>query len=558
MGPLHSLDPIIWKGTTPMTHLRRLGGTPWPRVGMVLVAVVLSLAVVAGPAARPAAAWGGGSPSPISVGAAAREIPAGKILSTAGRMSPWGRVATLFLGAGLTYDAITSLGDGAPTDEGDSVTNATHCAWIQGVQLSDGGARGLITVGGSCPGSTGNQVWIQGFCVSPTGAVSRNLVTGPQVKTTPVTATVDCGTSGAVVDTVTLHDENTFVTLMGTFYSGLDASDQTRTTTVDCRKPDGSVSSISDTLIGRPSEVGIPSCVDRLGPGAFPVGVDVTSGPSWDPDRYTDFSADVDPTLFTEYPDCFAGGALSCVVTVWVGSTPCNAGRSVCREWWDLRSDPEANVTCRFGSYVIGMAQCTKFRNAYSNGTQTQTGTNPDGEPVWGNPVVTDPDPTTGPTPGPTPGPTAGPNPEVPPTDPDPETDPDSRSCFGDAWSLNPVDWVYVPVKCAFLWAFKPKVSLQTRVESIVGTITGKAPFSFLTGITGFAPMIPTGTCPDWTVTVGQYERNVVCGHSYTEAIRAARPVLTAFMLALALWPLIRSTMYAAFPILKPNPGVLR
>ena len=29
-------------------------------------------------------------------------------------------------------------------------------------------------------------------------------------------------------------------------------------------------------------------------------------------------------------------------------------------------------------------------------------------------------------------------------------------------------------------------------------------------------------------------------------------------MIALALWPLIRSTAYAAFPILKPTPGVLR
>lgn len=120
------------------------------------------------------------------------------------------------------------------------------------------------------------------------------------------------------------------------------------------------------------------------------------------------------------------------------------------------------------------------------------------------------------------------------------------------------MDWVYVPVKCALLWAFVPTQPISGRIDGIVGTITGKAPFSWLAGFGGLSLAIPGGSCPDWTITVGDSERNVVCGHGYTNAIRAARPVLTGFMIALALWPLIRSTAYAAFPILKPTPGVLR
>jgi len=63
------------------------------------------------------------------------------------------------------------------------------------------------------------------------------------------------------------------------------------------------------------------------------------------------------------------------------------------------------------------------------------------------------------------------------------------------------------------------------------------------------------GSCPvDWNIHVGPIDKSVVCGHSYTNAIRGARPFLAGFMILLATWPLVRSIAYASFPIIKPTP----
>lgn len=124
--------------------------------------------------------------------------------------------------------------------------------------------------------------------------------------------------------------------------------------------------------------------------------------------------------------------------------------------------------------------------------------------------------------------------------------------------ALNPW-WMFKATQCALKWAFVPKVSLSSRVGSIQTTLTTHAPFSWFAPLVSIPAAIPGGACPDWKVKVGSMvDQNVVCGSSYTDAIRAARPVLLGFMGLLALWPLIRSTAYAAFPIIKPQPGVLR
>lgn len=63
------------------------------------------------------------------------------------------------------------------------------------------------------------------------------------------------------------------------------------------------------------------------------------------------------------------------------------------------------------------------------------------------------------------------PDPETPEFQPDPDGD---RNCFLDAISWNPIDWVYVPVKCVLTWAFVPKAdAISSTVSQVGGSFAG-------------------------------------------------------------------------------------
>ena len=574
MAPLN-LSPDHLEGVTVTAWLQRAA---LPRVATVLAAVGLSLAIVAGPAARPAAAF---SPSPTLVGGAVRSAP----IAAAACSTGLGCVAVGVVGLGmLAYSTRDSwmpwLSDmmnadrSAPRTDGSSGCPVT----IGEVSISNllvSASYDLATSCGTWNGSTniygarlglGNLRCVRadtGAIYSVSSSFQSSTATNAQSGTVSVSAACANGNDAPLDARVRVDAGNS----MGTSrYVEIDwalpIDKWSAKTDVTCRRPDGSTFPLTATEVGHPERLSVPSCY-ASDPSSTPKDVKVT-GLSGD----TLLEVTNLNNYESDFPNCFGPQGMTCVTRVHVGGQPCAVGVPGCANWWLNRSNPDLEIDCRFGSYVVALANCEPLKRSYrpdappEGDPVTTPGGFPDPDGPYPEPTAT-PSPTTDPTP--TTGPSTGPSGEPEPCvgaacgeGPQPDPGDGSGSCLGDAWSWNPVDWIYVPVKCVFLWAFVPKTSLSTRIDGIVSTITGKAPFSFLTGIAGFAPMIPTGTCPDWTVTVGEHERNVVCGHSYTEAIRAARPVLTAFMLALALWPLIRSTMYAAFPILKPNPGVLR
>jgi len=340
------------------------------------------------------------------------------------------------------------------------------------------------------------------------------------------------------------------------------------TTTVQCKnvESDQIVGSVTASAQGG-DRVPVPSCIRQYGPGHIPWEGSVSSTTAGVAGTTPQGTFSTDPDKYDEWRDCFGPTGLLCKTEVYVDGQRCTIGKDVCIIWWRIwRGEPE-RIECRFGPHSVGTEQCLPLKKAYGTGQTISTQhdvdviTNPDLDPDA--PPAPEPNPTTPPNPNPTvptnPEPQPpGPNPEVAPEIPE-STDPDSKNCYGDAVSWNPVQWVYIPVKCALKWAFVPKTSLSTRVSTIKATLDVKAPFSWVSGI-GAVPVAVGGGggCPDWTMRVGSEDWNVVCDSSYTDAIRAARPVLFAFMAALALWPLIRSTAYAAFPIIKPQPGVLR
>ena len=124
------------------------------------------------------------------------------------------------------------------------------------------------------------------------------------------------------------------------------------------------------------------------------------------------------------------------------GSSSCLAWAADCAGWWD---DPEkeANYRCTYGDSAVSLAQCYVYRDTFELDNPTATITDPvTGEPTpWtGNDSLNSTSPDAGPTPG--------------------------DQCMSE-WSSvpNPVEWVFHPVKCAFVWAFVPRDVAVTALQ---------------------------------------------------------------------------------------------
>lgn len=226
-----------------------------------------------------------------------------------------------------------------------------------------------------------------------------------------------------------------------------------------CLKPDGSIGEIERISQGVGDKVIVPSCSQEW-PGSIPKSLEVAAGPEGGRLPIANYSFS---DTHSKYPDCFdAGGAFlaSCKVRVFINGQPCVNGMAGCYDP-DTYVNEHAGATrqCKFGSYVIAWENCSALKHHYGTTPQTQTKTvdtaDPKGNPIADPAPDPEPTPSTEPSPSQAPLPTGGPNPTPPKTDP--KGDPDSHSCLQEAWSWNPVDWVYVPVKCAMVWAFVPK-----------------------------------------------------------------------------------------------------
>lgn len=429
------------------------------RIGAALAVLSMSLVLIMSPqVTAPAAALSGAEP--ITIGQRLRTIPADKVAKVGGtalRMNPYVRAGTLILGGLMIVDGYFTLHESFSENGPQGETTILSCRSGQGtftVTVSNMEGRSFDFYGqaDNCGFSSGTQNY-RAFCRMPNGQiVARDGFIGrPDRSGTIGPQTANGCLAGDVLESLewlqNMPDAGGLVAP-----NGYPAEDHTATTTVECRGPGGEIRTVSRTVRGEPGTVLIPSCEQEFGEGWIPNRIERESGPDYGT-KVPDFDVVVDPTLYTEYPDCFSNGALTCVVTVWVDGTPCTPDRAVCAEWWSINKDDPHNVACRFGPYRVTKNECRQLRNSYKTGTRTDTETTPDGD--------VRPKPVPGPGPGPGPGtevfPPEGPNPQNPPTDPDPEVDPNSRSCFADAWSWNPVDWVYVPVKCALIWAFVPK-----------------------------------------------------------------------------------------------------
>lgn len=194
-------------------------------------------------------------------------------------------------------------------------------------------------------------------------------------------------------------------------------------------------------------------------------------------------------TDWTPFPEC---AGFKCEKLITIDDVPCRVGVQECFDWQNV--NPPSRVKCEYGPYAVGLAECGDLAHIYKSSwgvtqdpakdAQRQPGwlpSNPDGTVDWTK-VGTDwapednpnpeyrppvrwtpegPGPTTPPVTAPSnpPFPTTGVNPPISPPGVPPPKNPDApnENCIASGWSWNPVDWVFVPVKCALTWAFVPK-----------------------------------------------------------------------------------------------------
>ena len=240
----------------------------------------------------------------------------------------------------------------------------------------------------------------------------------------------------------------------------IPAEQQSTVTTVKCKKPDGSTSSLSSQLLADPTKILIPSC-EKAFPGSYPTEIGVKSGLDGQETQEV-IPKKVLANPRSLFPDCFdAGGHIvsGCVVKVWINGTPCAVGVSHCEDWENAPREYGDSVNCRFGSYVVDLQNCKGLREAYtSSKPKTFTKVKRDGTPT------TDDDPDAKGQPGSpsgqpvdTPWSTTCLNNCAPPSPRPAPPSPKTGVCFAEAISFNPIDWVFVPVKCALSWAFVPE-----------------------------------------------------------------------------------------------------
>lgn len=243
--------------------------------------------------------------------------------------------------------------------------------------------------------------------------------------------------------------------------------------------------------------------------------------------------------LPTQYPDCFGAGALACKLTLWKLGTggqleSCGSIGQLCLGWTAI-PNPAQVYKCKYGPYDVDLNACSAYRNP-EVGVLPNVDENGNWLPINTPPPNPLPNDTgTGTIPG-----------------GDPNNDNQSSDCWPTGWGvLNPLSWVYQPIRCALEWAFVPRQSALT--QTAVRVQTAWAGTSVMQGTmvaTAVPAMLPQGAnsdCRGPAVVFGSSLNEYGIGGTFyplsacnepwstlASVSRIAIPILLAFVLFLA------------------------
>lgn len=180
-------------------------------------------------------------------------------------------------------------------------------------------------------------------------------------------------------------------------------------------------------------------------------------------------------TYENDYPGCFASSQGStCTLdlqrkdgTRW---ETCGPLANYCPGWVEEWVETPEVYRCKFGEHAVSIDLCSAFRKPGVLLPNVEETPGEDPQPV----------PPTAPAPNPLPNPVKNPDgttPETPPwLDVEGDGSPSTRECWPTGWGvINPLAWVFMPVRCALEDAFVPRqseiVKIQTRVKTaLAGT----------------------------------------------------------------------------------------
>ena len=339
--------------------------------------------------------------------------------------------------------------------------------------------------------------------------------------------------------------------------------------TVRCKNGNtGETSEIrSVSEYGKSGTVAMPSCKEHFGPDWYATGFTIaptkpeteTGEPLPDGWEVPDFPPVEWDELIPDKEDAdwqpCLGTKDGCSLGVWIDDVPCSSGNANCSQWTRVMEKDPNRVKCMYGAKQVPMRNC--YPIAYPlDATQPGQNTSPEVNETPGNGTQTKPNPGTD-APANVKPPQVGTGTTAPPV-PNHATDaPAQKQCFPKGWGmLNPFEWVYKPVKCALEWGFKPETPMSVRVDRMKANVTSRAPFSWFAALSGLPNAAGgSGGCPtSWALTIKGESYSLICGTAAETWVRGARPVWVVLAMAGAVYPLIRSLVYASTPVIKPTP----
>jgi len=286
---------------------------------------------------------------------------------------------------------------------------------------------------------------------------------------------------------------------------------RTITNTVECQGADGSTwsgsSSVTFTIAGlaagQSATVPEVNCPTNMWATKVTPKITTTtpSGPSDTP-----LSQPLTPstTITTRAPHLIDGTdtGLQLVHVTSTGDEPCEAGPEACR-YWGQDPNKDNDYKCLDGGVAVALSKCDVLVQRYN-----------------------------------------------PPADPAGDPSGDGQECFPSGWGLmNPVEWVYMPVRCALVWAFVPDGDvIGANVGTVQTALTNKPPFSLLVA----AQPVITGLTSGWASACSSRVSDFDPWHEGRLAIPCTPPAsapLTA-LYALAVAALVISTAFYVWHML--------